>query len=89
MTGVALISFILLAVPEASVQVQLLVWIFVMRVMMIIASGISYIGNEMVYEGQVRRIEEIRLRSAADVAGLGDVDRFADHHLYRLQSPDR
>src|SRR5213595_528259 len=33
-TGVALISFILLAVKEPSVQVQLLVWIFVMRVLM-------------------------------------------------------
>ena len=46
-TGVALVSFILLAVPEAAVQVQLLVWIFIMRVMMIIASAISYIGNEI------------------------------------------
>jgi K(+)-stimulated pyrophosphate-energized sodium pump len=51
-TGVALVSFILLAVPEAAVQVQLLVWIFVMRVMMIIASGISYIGNEMVMKAK-------------------------------------
>ena len=45
-TGVALISFILLAVPDAKVQVQLLVWIFVMRVMMVIASGASYLINE-------------------------------------------
>ncbi len=45
-TGVALISFIMLAVPEAAVQVQLLVWLFVMRVMMIITSGASYLGNE-------------------------------------------
>ena len=37
-TGVALISFILLAVKEPAVQVQLLVWIFVMRVLMIVAS---------------------------------------------------
>ena len=51
-TGVALVSFILLAVPEASVQVQLLVWIFVMRVMMIIASGVSYLANEMVMKGK-------------------------------------
>jgi K(+)-stimulated pyrophosphate-energized sodium pump len=49
-TGVALISFIMLAVPEPSVQVQLLVWLFVMRVMMIIASGISYIGNQALAE---------------------------------------
>jgi K(+)-stimulated pyrophosphate-energized sodium pump len=51
-TGVALVSFILLAVPEAAVQVQLLVWIFVMRVMMIVASGISYIGNEIVMKAK-------------------------------------
>jgi K(+)-stimulated pyrophosphate-energized sodium pump len=44
-TGVALISFILVAVTDPVVQVQLLVWIFVMRVMMIIASGISYLLN--------------------------------------------
>ena len=44
-TGVALISFILVAVTEPSVQVQLLVWIFVMRVMMVIASGVSYLLN--------------------------------------------
>jgi K(+)-stimulated pyrophosphate-energized sodium pump len=45
-TGVALISFILLAVADTTVQVQLLVWIFVMRVMMVIASGASYLLNE-------------------------------------------
>jgi K(+)-stimulated pyrophosphate-energized sodium pump len=45
-TGVALISFILLAVPKEAIQVQLLVWIFVMRVMMIIASGASYFIND-------------------------------------------
>src|SRR5688500_13212645 len=45
-TGVALFSFILLAVREPAVQVQLLVWIFVMRVMMVIASGVSYLINE-------------------------------------------
>src|SRR5262245_315025 len=45
-TGVALISFILLAVKEPAVQVQLLVWIFTMRVLMIVASGVSYLINE-------------------------------------------
>src|SRR4029077_10504627 len=45
-TGVALISFILLAVKEPAVQVQLLVWIFTMRVLMIVASGVSYLLNE-------------------------------------------
>jgi len=45
-TGVALISFILLAVKDPVVQVQLLVWIFVMRVLMIVASGASYLIND-------------------------------------------
>jgi K(+)-stimulated pyrophosphate-energized sodium pump len=44
-TGVALISFILVAVTEPTVQVQLLVWIFVMRIMGVIASGTSYLLN--------------------------------------------
>ena len=47
-TGVALITFILLAVPNARVQVQLLVWIFVMRIMMIVASALSYFINEAI-----------------------------------------
>ncbi len=44
-TGVALITFILLAVKEPAAQVQLLVWIFVMRIMMIITSAVSYWVN--------------------------------------------
>ncbi len=47
-TGVALISFILLAVKDPTVQVQLLVWIFIMRVLMIVASGVSYLLNAAV-----------------------------------------
>ncbi|MFL5401738.1 MAG: sodium-translocating pyrophosphatase [Gemmatimonadales bacterium] len=42
-TGVALISFIVLAVADTTVQAQLLVWIFLMRVMMVLASGFSYL----------------------------------------------
>ena len=51
-TGVALISFILLAINPtsagpnfATIQVQLLVWIFVMRIMMVVSSGASYLIN--------------------------------------------
>ena len=47
-TGVALITFILLAVSDPAVQVQLLVWIFVMRIMMIVTSAVSYWINEAV-----------------------------------------
>ena len=45
-TGVALITFIMLAVREPLVQVQLLVWIFMMRIIMVVASGLSYFINE-------------------------------------------
>jgi len=51
-TGVALITFILLAVTEAEVQVQLLVWIFAMRIMMIVASGLSYLVNETIVKAR-------------------------------------
>jgi K(+)-stimulated pyrophosphate-energized sodium pump len=47
-TGVALISFILLAVNEPAVQAKLLVWIFAMRVVMVIASALSYFINETI-----------------------------------------
>ncbi|HBR14148.1 MAG TPA: sodium-translocating pyrophosphatase [Candidatus Omnitrophica bacterium] len=47
-TGVALITFILVAIPEPVLQVQLLVWIFVMRLIMIIASGLAYWINGMI-----------------------------------------
>jgi K(+)-stimulated pyrophosphate-energized sodium pump len=51
-TGVALISFILLAVKNPAVQVQLLVWIFVMRIVMVIASAVSYFINDMIAKGR-------------------------------------
>jgi K(+)-stimulated pyrophosphate-energized sodium pump len=51
-TGVALITFILLAVANPATQVQLLVWIFVMRIMMIITSGASYLINETIARGR-------------------------------------
>ena len=41
-TGVALISFILLAVVSPELQTQLLVWIFLMRILMIVTSVVSY-----------------------------------------------
>ena len=47
-TGVALITFILLAVKSPTVQVQLLVWIFVMRIMMLVASAAAYFINEAI-----------------------------------------
>ncbi len=51
-TGVALISFIMLAVSDSAVQVQLLVWIFMMRVMMVLASAGSYLVNNAIASGK-------------------------------------
>jgi K(+)-stimulated pyrophosphate-energized sodium pump len=51
-TGVALITFIMLAVADQAVQVQLLVWIFMMRVMMVLASAGSYLVNNTIARGR-------------------------------------
>jgi K(+)-stimulated pyrophosphate-energized sodium pump len=51
-TGVALIVFIMLAVKEPSVQVQLLVWIFLMRLMMVVSSAGSYFINQAIAHGR-------------------------------------
>src|SRR2546426_5589977 len=58
-TGVALISFILLAVRDPIVQVELLVWIFVMRVMMVVASGLSYQVNEWISTRQYANADKM------------------------------
>ncbi len=47
-TGVALITFILLAVKSPMTQVQLLVWIFVMRVAMLVSSSGAYFLNGLI-----------------------------------------
>jgi K(+)-stimulated pyrophosphate-energized sodium pump len=67
-TGVALISFILLAVREPAVQVQLLVWIFMMRVLMIVASGASYLLNETIARG--RYASAVRMNFEAPLTSL-------------------
>ncbi len=53
-TGVALITFILLAIVDPSTQVQLLVWIFAMRIMMVIASVGLVLDQRGLGQGQVR-----------------------------------
>jgi K(+)-stimulated pyrophosphate-energized sodium pump len=58
-TGVALISFILLAVNNDLVKVELLVWIFVMRVMMVITSGVSYFLNEAVAKARYENVDKM------------------------------
>ena len=58
-TGVALITFILLAITDATVQVQLLVWIFSMRIMMIVASGVSYLVNEAIVKARYGNADKL------------------------------
>jgi len=58
-TGVALITFILLGVRDPLVQVQLLVWIFVMRIMMVIASAVSYFINDAIAKARYRHADKM------------------------------
>ena len=58
-TGVALITFILLGVKDPMVQVQLLVWIFVIRAVMVVASGISYFINAAITRARYRDAAEM------------------------------
>src|SRR6266436_5594972 len=55
-TGVALISFILLAVNSPATKVQLLVWIFAMRIMMVISSAASYFINEAIAKARYSQL---------------------------------
>jgi K(+)-stimulated pyrophosphate-energized sodium pump len=58
-TGVALITFILLAVPNPTTQVQLLVWIFVMRVAMLVSSSAAYFLNGAIAKAKYANADEM------------------------------
>jgi len=58
-TGVALISFILLAITNTTIQIQLLVWIFMMRIVMVVASAGSYWINEMLAKSQYQNADKM------------------------------
>jgi K(+)-stimulated pyrophosphate-energized sodium pump len=62
-TGVALITFILLGVKEPTVQVQLLVWIFVMRVMMLVASAVAYFLNGAIAKARYGHVQEMNFEA--------------------------
>jgi K(+)-stimulated pyrophosphate-energized sodium pump len=62
-TGVALISFILLAVTSQTVQIQLLVWIFMIRIVMVVASGGSYLLNEVISKGQYVNVDKMNFEA--------------------------
>jgi K(+)-stimulated pyrophosphate-energized sodium pump len=58
-TGVALITFILLGVKDPSIQVQLLVWIFVMRIMMLVSSALAYFINGAIAKAKYAHANEM------------------------------
>jgi K(+)-stimulated pyrophosphate-energized sodium pump len=62
-TGVALIVFIMAAVSSPTIQVQLLVWIFVMRITMIVASGLSYFVNESFAKGRYANADKMNFEA--------------------------
>jgi K(+)-stimulated pyrophosphate-energized sodium pump len=68
-TGVALITFILLAIKnpnpdiQSKIQVQLLVWIFVMRVMMLVASSLSYFINSAIAKARFGKADEMNFET--------------------------
>ena len=58
-TGVALITFILLAVPDIDQQVKLLAWIFIMRILMIVTSIVSYWINGAITKAKYQNADEL------------------------------
>ena len=62
-TGVALITFILLGVRGEQIQVELLVWIFVMRIMMLVASAVSYFVNEAIARGRYANSDDMNFEA--------------------------
>lgn len=62
-TGVALITFILVAIKDPIFQVQLLVWIFAMRLIMIIASAVSYWINGAIVSARYKNADKINFET--------------------------
>jgi K(+)-stimulated pyrophosphate-energized sodium pump len=62
-TGVALITFILLGVKSPVVQVQLLVWIFVMRIAMLVASAAAYFLNDFIAKARFRNADKMNFET--------------------------
>ena len=58
-TGVALVSFILLAVGDANVQRDLLVWIFSMRILMVITSVVAFWINNAISKAKYSKTEDL------------------------------
>ncbi len=89
-TGVALITFIMLAINEktagaefASVQIQLLVWLFAMRILMVIASAVSYFINEAMAKAKYGNASKFNSRPKTSPR-LHHLDRVGHPHVRRV-----
>ena len=89
-TGVALITFILLAVKSPTIQVQLLVWIFVMRIMMLISSAAAYFLNAAIakakYDGKAEMNFEAPLTSLVWITSFVSIG--LTYLISKLMIPD-
>jgi K(+)-stimulated pyrophosphate-energized sodium pump len=62
-TGVALITFILLGVKNPTIQVELLVWIFVMRIAMLVASAVAYFVNGAIARIRYSNVDQMNFEA--------------------------
>lgn len=62
-TGVALITFILLGVKSPVIQVQLLVWIFVIRVIMLVAAAAAYFINNAIAKARYGNVDKFNFEA--------------------------
>jgi K(+)-stimulated pyrophosphate-energized sodium pump len=62
-TGVALITFILLGVKDPTIKVQLLVWIFVIRVVMLVAAAAAYFINDAIAKARYSTAEKMNFET--------------------------
>src|SRR5271157_5308719 len=62
-TGVALITFILLGVKDPAIQVQLLVWIFVIRVIMLVAAALAYFINGAIAKARYGNVDKFNFEA--------------------------
>src|SRR5215471_15746093 len=89
-TGVALISFILGAVRSPTVQVQLLIWLFSMRILMIIASALSYFVNGVIAKAKYENASKMNFEAPLTslVWLTSGVSVVLTYFLSRLLIPD-
>jgi K(+)-stimulated pyrophosphate-energized sodium pump len=89
-TGVALITFILLGVKDPAIQVQLLVWIFVMRIMMLVSSALAYFINGAIAKARYGNADKMNFETPLTtlVWLTSIVSIIATYFISRLIIPD-